>query len=258
MQKLLLIISFLLFNFLVINAQDNTDCTDPYNSALEASEKIKLMLVKFRKSTLPYTENSFKDYKKFDTYIDCAIKNQGEDSEDAKKIRALKQEMYDMIYQTKDNAKLLNSDSAKAEISKKELYEKAGKTSCPADNYKGSDKSALKSKIINEWANDDMCGKDYKILKVYITGEDWEKAQGYDYSRSQDSFKKYDESALKVAVVCVPADGQIKYSYATVDDVAYIIYYSLIKDHINNNKINYTNFDCNKVNGTYIMQTAVK
>jgi len=244
------------------------DCATPYESSLKVSRDLKLMLERIKNTNRSYTTKSFKDYEKFDAYIACAKKNQGENSEDARKILELKNEIATIVETNQKNVAISNTDSAKNVRNKKEVYDLASKTLCPKDAYTGSDKAALKTAVINAWAKDPDCLGKYKILKVYITGISWSKEKGYNYSKSNDSFKKYDESFLDVSVVYVPKDGSVIYNKAEAPDVAEIFHYSLVKDHINKGKVDYIAFSCHHLNADggnllannnkYILKSNVK
>lgn len=164
--------------------------------------------------------------------------------------------------------KTVNSDSLKNENNKKYMYGMAEKTKCPADNYKGGDKETLKKNLISAWTKDESCLGKFQILKVYITNESWAKEKGYNYSRTSDSFKKYDESYIDVAVIFVPKDKPVNYNGTEFPEVAQIFRYSLVKDNTNKGIINYVNFECHHLSGgsndlltakgKYILKSNVK
>lgn len=147
------------------------------------------------------------------------------------------------------NKATVHSDSLKNENNKKYMNSMTEKTKCPADNYKGGDRESLKKNIISTWVKDDSCLGKYQILKVYITNESWSKEKGYNYSKTSDSFKKYDESYLDVAVIFVPKDKPVIYNGTEFPEVAQIFRYSLVKDNTNKGLINYVNFECHHLSG---------
>lgn len=247
-----------------------TFCSNPYQSAEKLSKQIKSSVQQLIKSNREYSANSFKDIAKFDSYIYCAKKNQGENSEDAKKILELKNEILKFTDMSNKEAIIAQQDSAKNAKNKEYITDIATQTQCPKDNYTGGDKETIKKNSISAWAKDEGCLAKYQILKVYITGDSWTKEKGYDYSKSTDSFKKVDESYLNVAIVFVPKDKSVIYNNTEIPDVAQIFRYALVKDHINSGKINYVNFECHHIEssgtdllssntkGKYILKTNVK
>lgn len=67
---------------------------------------------------------------------------------------------------------------------------------CPIDIYTGADKQALKNIVINDWKKS---SPDLKILKVYITGQQWERKTGYDLNNKNAA--KYDNSILNIVII---------------------------------------------------------
>ena len=81
-----------------------------------------------------------------------------------------------------------------------EITKRANETKCPADAYSGADKQALKNIVIADWNKLDLVqNTKYKLLKVYITGTQWQTQKGYD--KVGASYSKYDNSTLKIKMV---------------------------------------------------------
>jgi len=251
-MKTPLLILTVFLNLTVVCGQTQSptvDCTNPLQAAEKLSKQIISTVQNLIKANKEYSSASFKDISKFDSYIECAKKNQGEDSQDAKKILELKNNVLKFTDMKNKEALVSYSDSIKNENNKKQMADMAVKTSCPQDKYKGGDIETIKNSIKNAWAKDVGCLSKYKILKIYVTTESWSKEKGYNYSKSSDTFKKYDESYLDVAVVFVPNDKPVIYKGTECPDVAQVFHYTIVKDNASG-KINYVNFECHHLTGS--------
>ncbi|MBC7864184.1 MAG: hypothetical protein IAF38_14500 [Bacteroidia bacterium] len=135
---------------------------------------------------------------------------------------------------------------------KAQVYKSASSTTCPVDEYKGADKVALKAKIKQAWEADKKCCNQCKILKIYITGEKWERSKGYDGSNSTNTYRYYDESLLSVEVVWQATNAEFK------EEIATIASYSLIKDNTDGGSVMYTDDHCNKMNAGKMLIANIK
>lgn len=244
---------------IILPAQSTSvDCSTPLESSEKLASRVKSLVNAAASSNRPYTANSFKDIQKFDAYADCAKKRDGENSEDAKKILSLKDETIAYADWNNRDKIAASADSLRTAKRKQDFIDGAYATSCPKENYAGSDKETIKKNLKIAWSKDTQCLDQYDILKVYITGEGWDKEQGYDYSKSSDSFKKYDLSYLDVAVVFVPKGKPLTSNGVEFPDIAQVFRYSIFKDHINGDKINYTDIGCNHLqsSGNTLVSTS--
>ncbi len=238
-------------------------CKDPVTASTTLSDKVKTDISKKKSNNQVPNEIEFsQELGKFEFHASCARFIQGDNSEDAKKILDMKQQVLTLIKTGEEDVLKAREDKQKQynaqlkEDWKKDIEGKANNTICPADHYKGADKETLKSMIINAWAKDELCGKNYKILKVYITGDSWTREKGYN--NVNGNLKAYDETLLDVAVIVVPKDRPITANQIEFPEVAAITYYSIVKDNLSGGKISYADFGCNKIVGDYIMKSKVK
>ncbi len=123
-----------------------------------------------------------------------------------------------------------------------QLFEIAKGTVCPRDEYKGNDLDQIKERLKVEFdllQNHLIECFSLNLVKVIIPGKEWKRStwdEWVDYT-----ILHHDESKLKVAIVIQPKENPHP-------EMAYLIYYNLIQNHLMENKINYTCFYCNDGN----------
>lgn len=103
----------------------------------------------------------------------------------------------------------------------------------PAEKYNGADKESLRQRVIAAW-NKQNC-KEYKLIKVIFTTNDWKRYKGTNYYKSTSTFNDYDYSELQYVIL-----------YKQVSEnqtFAYIAEYNFIKDHFIN-KMEDPEFSC--------------
>lgn len=125
------------------------------------------------------------------------------------------------------------------------------KVKCPVDGYTGADKQSLKNSIITEWNEKNRENENgAKILKVYITGKQWERKTGYD-GLGTGTASKFDVSTLDVQIIY-----QTNNSKEIAAKVATIEYTKVCKDHLNPGKKAY--LSANVEEGPYIYLSVIK
>jgi len=205
-----------------------------------------------------------KEFKDAEYYNKCIAFIYGSDSKELAEITSLKKECESDLELAKKESKeaaVRNEEIAKQERKKQDEaeeshhkadllaeIEKAKNTKCPVDKYAGADKQALKNLVIKEWKEN--AGENVKLIKVYITGSQWERFKGY--SRDGSSYNKYDNSKLAVAIIY-----QTNNATEAEAKVALVEYSYVWKNHINGNKMNLGK-DGNSQGPEYIYLSNIK
>lgn len=250
------IASIIIFSLIISTGLSQTNCDNPLASAQEIEVKVKKIIDEANNSMKPHVRQTKPLIDKLGIYIDCAKTNQGPDSEDAKQIESIRNELKTLSDLKYEEWKKIDKDSLQNSIRRDDIYKRALVKDCPIEHYMGSDGSTIKTKITEAWKQDDECGNQYTILKIVIEGEDWTKEKGYSYSETE--IKKYNQSYLDVAVISVPKNGNVNLFGKDYPDLAMITYYSITKDYINDGKVDYFDFNCVKIASSYVLKTKVK
>lgn len=103
---------------------------------------------------------------------------------------------------------------------------KAKTMALPKDLYTGADLATLKKKVTDLFASEcPTASKKYKIHKVYITKDSWNRKKGEKWDDGMKAYVDFDKSSIYVDVIFVSKENPTA-------EYAFLVQYTLFKNNI--------------------------